>query len=92
MRKLSLVGHDATELIDCSDVIPDSRSTWANKERRGWSDGGDSPSDEPDPGPHLPAGKSMDDIEQTVSATCNNLAPVLIRVCCSARSFSRYLR
>ena len=69
MRKLSLVGHDPSEFIDCSDVIPGSERISANKVRRGWL-GGDSSSDKLDSGPHLPAGKTMDDIEQTVSATC----------------------
>lgn len=65
MRKLSLVGQDVSGFVDCSDVIPER--IWANKVGKDeWRRRGDS-SDEPDSGPHLPAGKTMDDIEHTVS-------------------------
>jgi hypothetical protein len=67
MRKLSLVGQDESEFIDCSDVIPEPEGLSVNKERRGWLGRGDKSSDEPDSGPHLPVGKAMDDLERTVS-------------------------
>ena len=67
MRKLSLVGHDELGFIDCSDVIPEPERVWVDKLRKdGLRRRGDN-SDEPDPGPYLPAGKTMDDIEHTVS-------------------------
>ncbi|KAK1225251.1 fungal class II heme-containing peroxidase [Marasmius sp. AFHP31] len=48
MDKLSTLGQDRNQLIDCSEVIPDPPSLSAN--------------------PHLPAGLSMNDIEQA----CNS--------------------
>lgn len=44
MRKLSLLGQDERKLIDCSEVIPNTKAVTGS--------------------PHLPAGKSMRDIQQ----------------------------
>jgi len=73
MRKLSLVGQDVSGFVDCSDVIPESERVWANKVGKDGLRRRDDGSDEPDSGPHLPAGKTMDDIEHT----CPDPFPVL---------------
>lgn len=53
MQKLSILGHDLTQLIDCSDVIPVPPTTAVR-------------------GSHLPAGNTLDDIEQAVSTVFSN--------------------
>nr|CDN40126.1 versatile peroxidase [Bjerkandera adusta] len=50
MQKLSILGHDLTQMIDCSDVIPVPPSTAVR-------------------GSHLPAGNTLDDIEQACAST-----------------------
>lgn len=52
-KRMSVIGHDINQMIDCSEVIP-----------------------EPKPGSGkpatLPAGKTMNDIEQAVSDSSSN--------------------
>ncbi|KAJ6529008.1 fungal versatile peroxidase from pleurotus Eryngii [Mycena capillaripes] len=45
-NRMSVIGHNPANLIDCSDIIPAAPPLPANA------------------GPHLPAGQTMDDIEQ----------------------------
>ncbi|THV06761.1 manganese dependent peroxidase 1 [Dendrothele bispora CBS 962.96] len=49
MLKLSLLGHDQSQLIDCSEVIPVPRAVTDK--------------------PHLPAGSTMNDIEQACATS-----------------------
>ncbi|KAJ7677881.1 putative versatile peroxidase [Mycena polygramma] len=47
MAKMAIIGHDRSNLVDCSDVIPVPKPVVGT--------------------PHLPAGKTMNDIEQACS-------------------------
>lgn len=68
--KMSVLGHDINDMIDCSEVIPEPPTT-------------------PVAAAHLPAGATMNDIEQAVSAIASMLSPD--NMTCSLSSSSALL-